>query len=89
MTNLRSQIAQLKNDFKKYEDTIEVITLDNGGQLKFKSDELIDLLVETLHSSSSKENSTIKLLKEHKIVNYTGSGSLPQLIVSIIESKEN
>lgn len=85
MSNLKSQVNKLKSELEKYNKTFEVIVFDNGEEIKFRGRELFDALGCAIKSEYT--NVIVKALIEHKIVRYSGSGNMPQLIKSILNSK--
>lgn len=86
MSNLKSQINKLKEDMEKYNKSFEVIVFDNYNELRVRGNELLDAL--SCAIASDYDNRIVKELKEHTVVSYSGSGNMPQLIMSILKSNQ-
>jgi hypothetical protein len=86
MSTLRIQVLQLKKDFKNYDKKFPSLTLDNGNEMKIGLNEMMQALCSI---GTDKENRIVKAIKGHKIIRYTGSGNMPELIKSLAESMEN
>lgn len=85
MSNLESQISKLKEGMGKYDKSPEVIGFDNGEELKFRGRELFEVL--SCAIASDFNNCIVTRLKERQVVSYSGSGNMPQLIKSILNSR--
>lgn len=83
MSNLKNQIAQLKNEFKRIDKSFSIIILDDKSIIKIGPKEMIKALCSI---GMGNEHRVVKIMRGHKIDEYTGSGSMPQLIKSIVNS---
>lgn len=86
MSSLKIQIAQLRKDFKNYSKSIPAISLDNGNEIRVKPGELISALCSI---GTEEEHKIVSELRGRSITSYTGSGNIPALIKSIIDSVES
>lgn len=81
MSSLKSQITRLKKELECYNRKFPIITLDNGSDLRVGPNDMVHALCSI---GTANEHRIIKALREHKIIGYTGSGNMPQLVKSLI-----
>lgn len=85
MSSLKSQITRLKKELECYDRKFPIITLDNGSELRVGPNDMVHALCSI---GSNNEHHLIKAIKGHRITSYTGTGNMPQLLKSLVDSLE-
>lgn len=83
MSNLKSQINQLKKDLEFYDKRFTILILDNGKELRIGPNDMIKALCSL---GTDNEHHIVEAIKEYQIIAYTGTGNMPQLLKSLVDS---